>query len=585
MSWSISPPPPPPSSLLVDALANALAVVFLGALVFRFLSAPGDTKGTSKVRKPRPRATLENDAGDAGSDSESEPSVVASEDQCLDDDDNEEHDAEGYFCDRAFPPGLDSLGNMTGDSANKAKGKVDKWQAEMLPGWARPHQMMGEKRTQTHGLYGMDDVQPRLFGHTAPNDLRQGSIGDCWLITAMSSISEYPSLVQRLFKQQELASDGRYDVRLYDQETEAWHVVTIDDRLPFIKSPGYYGRTLFCKPSLEGEFWPCLLEKAFAKFLDGYWRLEGGFIGVALAALTGKPSVYLSIGQGDDAHTSSDFFYGAEWENSSKKCLLMRNPGKDKGWSTWAADLEPEVWDAVGEEPISEIDDEGLWERLVVWDALGYIMGASSRGNYQGVLGGHAYSIISAVEVEVEGHEYPTLRMLKIRNPHAGNEWTGPFSDADGDSWNAHPEALEACAHEVGEAEDGFFWMPFDEFKNGFKKFHLNFQPNKTEGGGSELPRYDQVELGHTFSDEELEVSGHAWDGEPAEDDLDSEADIDVATGGGGDEIEEQIIGLVGNIKTLWTDLKDLPPGEDRKAVLKSISRKGRRLAAAWVNS
>ena len=42
-------------------------------------------------------------------------------------------------------------------------------------------------------------------------------------------------------------------------------VLTIDDRIPFIKREGYYGRPLFCKPTKEGEFWPCLLEKAFAK--------------------------------------------------------------------------------------------------------------------------------------------------------------------------------------------------------------------------------------------------------------------------------------------------------------------------------
>ena len=42
-------------------------------------------------------------------------------------------------------------------------------------------------------------------------------------------------------------------------------MLTIDDRLPFIKKEGYYGKPLFCKPTKEGEFWPCLLEKAFAK--------------------------------------------------------------------------------------------------------------------------------------------------------------------------------------------------------------------------------------------------------------------------------------------------------------------------------
>lgn len=541
-------------------------------------------KDTKEKKTTRRAVKLDNDGGDAGSDSGSEPSIAGSDDQELpDDDENEEYDAEGYFCDKAFPPGLEALGNMTGDSANKTKGKIDKWQEDMLPGWARPHQVCGQNHTRTHVLWGFEEVEPRLFGHTAPNDLRQGSIGDCWLITAMSSIAEFPSLVQRLFKQQELAADGRYDIRLYDEETERWHVVTIDDRLPFMKKPGYYGRMLFCKPSLEGEFWPCLLEKAFAKFLDGYWRLEGGFIGVALAALTGKPSVYLSIGVDGAAHESSDFLYGPEWDSAAHKCLLMRNPGKDKQWSTWSAASEPAAWEAMGEEPVEQVDDDGLWERLKAWDAQGYIMGCSSRGDYNGVIGGHAYSLIRVVEVEVDGHEdYKSLRLVKIRNPHAGNEWTGPFADADEESWNAHPEALEACGHEVGEKEDGYFWMPFDEFKQGFKKFHLNLQASRTEDGDAELPRFDQIETGHVFSEEELAVRGHEWDGSPADDDEDSEEEIVAATGEDEDaEVVAKIEALMEQLKTMWAQLLDMPPGGERKELIKSISRKGRRLAAA----
>ena len=35
----------------------------------------------------------------------------------------------------------------------------------------------------------------------------------------------------------------------------------------------------------------------------------------------------------------------------------------------------------------------------------------------------------------------PAPNPKQVRNPHAGNEWSGPFSDADEESWGAHPEA------------------------------------------------------------------------------------------------------------------------------------------------
>ena len=162
---------------------------------------------------------------------------------------------------------------------------------------------------------------------------------------------------------------------------------------------------------------------------------------------------------------------------------------------------------------------------------------------------------------------------------------TGTFSDADEASWNAHPEALAACQHEVGAQEDGFFWMPFEEFRKGFRKFHINFQPKVADGGsGEQMLRFDEIEDGHTFSEDQLIVDGHAWDTQ-ADDDADSEAGPDEATGASPEELQQEIDQLLDRLKTAQALLRDLQPGDERKVVLRSINRKRRRIAAAPVLS
>merc|ERR1712129_562026 len=47
------------------------------------------------------------------------------------------------------------------------------------------------------------------------------------------------------------------------------------------------GRPLFTWSCDEGEMWPCLLEKAYAKLHGSYWHLKGGNSMAAMVDLTG----------------------------------------------------------------------------------------------------------------------------------------------------------------------------------------------------------------------------------------------------------------------------------------------------------
>ncbi len=103
-----------------------------------------------------------------------------------------------------------------------------------------------------------------------------------------------------------------------------------------------------------------------------------------------------------------------------------------------------------------------MWEKLVsLWND-GFVMGIGWREKEHGLLTGHAYAVLSLHKVEVEGK---TMRLVKIRNPHACGEWTGRFSER---SLTAHE--LRACGME--KADDGVFVMLVDDVAALAKRIH-----------------------------------------------------------------------------------------------------------------
>lgn len=126
-----------------------------------------------------------------------------------------------------------------------------------------------------------------------------------------------------------------------------------------------------------------------------------------------------------------------------------------------------------------------------------------SQGNQvanddDGLVDAHAYSIISAVEIDIGypeyiprdendnpiKYDYGKVKLVRIRNPWGFREWMGDWSD-NSEQWKMFPKAKEtiqkaledgAKAHlaRTGEktdvpvldenANDGLFWMKFEDF-------------------------------------------------------------------------------------------------------------------------
>ncbi|XP_068444351.1 calpain 5-like isoform X2 [Clinocottus analis] len=110
---------------------------------------------------------------------------------------------------------------------------------------------------------------PRLFvDGISTRDLHQGSLGNCWMVAAISCLSSEPSLWKKVIphhvdqewnpKHLDLYA-GIFHFRFW--RLGRWTDVVVDDRLPVSAD----GVLLFCRSATPREFWSALLEKAYAK--------------------------------------------------------------------------------------------------------------------------------------------------------------------------------------------------------------------------------------------------------------------------------------------------------------------------------
>ena len=88
--------------------------------------------------------------------------------------------------------------------------------------WKRASEVFSD-----HTLFGSKGVTPQ--------DMRQGTIGNCWFISAASALSEVPGRVEKLFlnANNEVSKAGIYAVNFYTLGVP--HTVVVDDWLPLRK--------------------------------------------------------------------------------------------------------------------------------------------------------------------------------------------------------------------------------------------------------------------------------------------------------------------------------------------------------------
>ncbi|XP_029696689.1 calpain-5 isoform X1 [Takifugu rubripes] len=271
---------------------------------------------------------------------------------------------------------------------------------------------------------------PRLFvDGISTRDLHQGSLGNCWMVAAISCLASEPSLWKKVIpdhaeqewnpKHPDLYA-GIFHFRFW--RLGRWTDVVVDDRLPVSGD----GLLLFCRSATPREFWSALLEKAYAKLNGCYEALEGGNTTEALIDFTGGVSEPLSL---------------------DREALRLRSDERRTLFQTLAKAHERKALITCSIRPAEGETVESVLDC--------------------GLVRGHAYGITAVKKVRlgdrlVQKEGVARLFMLRMRNPWGTADWTGAWSQGS-QEWQqmsrADREKAGLVVRDVGE-----FWMDFQDF-------------------------------------------------------------------------------------------------------------------------
>ncbi|MCQ2821359.1 MAG: calpain family cysteine protease, partial [archaeon] len=271
-----------------------------------------------------------------------------------------------------------------------------------------------------HKDYKVFDTENNEKGEAiGTEDIIQGSLSDCYFLSAVAALAQRPEYIEKLFEIKEKKDNSAYGV--YYCINGEWKLITLDDYFPVTKGPCL--KKLAFSSANGNEFWVCLLEKAWAK-------INGN---------------YINIGMGGVCSEVFDFLTEA-W---SEAITIKEKKESDK------------------EDP-----NEELWEKLKKAQEKGFILTSSTRvdAKYErildrvGLVHGHAYSILGLHEF---GEGEDQVKLLALRNPWSYKEWTGDYCD---DSPLLTKEMFKEMKLKSGKNDDGVFCMCYEDFCKYFGK-------------------------------------------------------------------------------------------------------------------
>lgn len=291
------------------------------------------------------------------------------------------------FVDRTFPPNNSSLGDMEALTADQ----------EAQVRWCRPKEIM--EILDIRGDPVFTSCSKSRF------DFEQGSVANCWVLTAISSLTLNKRLMAQVVPEQSFDNyAGIFHFRFW--RFGKWVDVVIDDYLPV-----YQNQFLSVSSKETNEFWAPLMEKAYAKVCGSYADMDRGWMDESCKDMTGGFSLNFK--------------------------------------------------------PLHQVHDDDrdaqLWRSLTYGSSCKSMMCCSTRSGVRtkGLVDLHAYSITKATEVYFRGSKVKLLRLL---NPWGSGEWNGNWSDSSPLWKQVSHEDRAKC----NKDENGEFWIELEDFFQNF---------------------------------------------------------------------------------------------------------------------
>ncbi|XP_050988469.1 calpain-1 catalytic subunit [Labeo rohita] len=292
------------------------------------------------------------------------------------------------FVDDKFPPESSSI-----DPNKKLKLDLDKIE------WLRPSKIVSDPQLIVQGVSRFDYSQGPY-------------LGNCWFLASVGALTFMNEIVDQVMPvDQSFGKDyaGIFHFRFW--RFGKWIDVVIDDKLPTID-----GKLIFVHSKTSNEFWPALLEKAYAKVCGSYADMHAGHVSEALLDFTGGVHVNFEL----------------------------EKPAID-------------LW--------SLMDRAAKTQVLM---ACGSRQGEKSENILpNGIVQGHAYTVTGVFKVTCQGKP---VRLVRLLNPWGMAEWNSAWSDKSL-LWSKVSEKEQTMCRSL--ANDGEFWMSMEDFTKNFEEIDI----------------------------------------------------------------------------------------------------------------